>query len=150
MHEIDALVESNDWDYYHVDEENTAITKLSGCSRVREGVNSIDQVRLRSSGVVEVKQLNKWGGICNNGFRTNEADVLCKQFGYELGVAQIGESSEKRYSGPIHLFDLSCQGEETDVSDLLLMYKYIATYPLTRQYLEKYSIFAVSDYQMYE
>jgi len=83
---------------------------------VREGVNSIDQVRLRSSGVVEVKQLNKWGGICNNDFRTNEADVLCKQFGYKLGVAQIGESSEKRYSGPIHLFDLSCQGEESDIT----------------------------------
>ena len=115
MHEVDALVESNDWDYYHVDEKNTAVTKLSGCSRTRGEVDSFDQVRLNSSGVVEVKHFHKWGGICNDGFTTNEADVLCKQFGYELGIANIGESSDKIYSGPIHLFNLTCQGEESDV-----------------------------------
>ena len=115
---MDSLVEDTDWVYYLIDETNTDINQISGCSRTRRAANSIpiDQVRLNKSGVVEVKHLNEWGGICDEGFRNQEADVLCKQFGFELGVANIGENVAERYNGTIHLFDLTCTGQENDVS----------------------------------
>lgn len=117
---MDSLVEDIDWVYYLLDERNTNINQISGCSRTRRDTHSIviDQVRLNKSGVVEVKHLNEWGGICDEGFRSQEADVLCKQFGFELGVANIGENVAERYNGTIHLFDLSCTGEENDVSNI--------------------------------
>ena len=118
MHPVDSLVEERDWIYYLVDETNANINQISGCSRTRRETNnpSFDQVRLKKSGVVEVKHLNEWGGICDEGFGNKEADVLCKQFGFEQGVANIGENVAERYSGTIHLFDLSCSGDEKDVS----------------------------------
>ena len=115
---MDSLVEDKDWVYYLVDEANANINKISGCHRTRRGANKnwVDQVRLNASGIVEVRHLNEWGGICDEGFTIHEGDVLCRQFGYELGAANIGETFIEQYPRPIHLFDLSCNGEENDVS----------------------------------
>lgn len=114
---MDSILENDDWSYYNIDSENTRINVISGCKR--NLANEFHQVRLSSSGVIEVKHLGQWGGICNDGFTIKEADVLCKQFGFDLGAAKIGESSEEPYSGRIHVGDLSCQGEESDVSKLI-------------------------------
>ena len=116
---MDSILENEDWVYHSIDSENTRINEISGCKR--NMMNSFHQVRLSSSGVIEVKLLSQWGGICNDGFTVKDADVLCKQFGFDLGVAKIGESSEIPYNGRIHVSDLSCQGEESDVSKLILI-----------------------------
>ena len=119
---MDSLIEIKNWFYYAVDETNTSINKISGCERTRRNTNSIqEQVRLNEKGVVEFKHIREWGGICSDGFTIKEADVLCKQFGFELGAANVGENFEERYPGPIHIFDLSCRGDESDV---IICYKY--------------------------
>lgn len=121
MHKTDSIIEGEDWIYYSVDRKNIQVNEISGCSRDPDVDDSFNQVRL-TSGVVEIKYLDKWGGICDDGFTVREADVLCKQFGFDLGVANIGESSDVAYTRPIHLLDLSCNGLENDVSKHLLHY----------------------------
>ena len=117
LHKMDSLIEEENWVHYSVDETNSDINQISGCSPTRQDADNIlvDHVRLRTSGIVEVRHLDEWGTICDGGFTVQEADVLCRQFGFELGVANIGENAIDGYPGPIHLFDLSCDGEENEV-----------------------------------
>ena len=117
LHKMDSLLENEDWTYNSIDSENTRINEISGCKR--HLMSRFNQVRLSSSGVVEIKHMDKWGGICKDGFTVKEADVFCKQFGFDLGAAKIGENSEEPYNGHIHVTDLSCQGEESDVRKLI-------------------------------
>ena len=114
---MDSLIEEENWVHYTVDETNLDINQISGCSPTHKDADNIlvDHVRLRTSGIVEVRHLDEWGAICDGGFTVQEADVLCRQFGFELGVANIGENAIDGYPGPIHLFDLSCDGEENEV-----------------------------------
>ena len=116
MHKIDSIVERNDWEYYTIDKYNVNVNKISGCTKNEKEENGFNQIRLNSSGVVEIKYLENWGGICDDGFTFKEADVLCRQFGFDLGVANIGESSDVTYTRPMHLIGLSCQGSESNVS----------------------------------
>ena len=70
-----------------------------------------------NEGYIEIKPPHgEWGGICDDGFTVKEADVLCRQFGFDLGVANIGESSDVTYTRPMHLIGLKCQGSESNVS----------------------------------
>lgn len=43
----------------------------------------------READLVEVKLDGKWGGICDDGFSFKEANVVCKQLGFELGAEQV-------------------------------------------------------------
>ena len=43
----------------------------------------------READLVEVKFAGKWGGICDDGFSFNEANVVCRQLGFELGAEQV-------------------------------------------------------------
>ena len=53
---------------------------------------SISAIRLtsgREADLVEVKIGGRWGGICDDGFSFNEANVVCRQLGFELGAEQV-------------------------------------------------------------
>ena len=43
----------------------------------------------READLVEVKLDGKWGGVCDDGFSFNEANVVCRQLGFELGAEQV-------------------------------------------------------------
>ena len=45
----------------------------------------------READLVEVKLDGKWGGICDDGFSFKEANVVCKQLGFELGAEQVNQ-----------------------------------------------------------
>ena len=110
----DALVERKAWNYYRLNE-----TFDNGCNRVKRPAGSpfegqfffIDcqgfkshllrnillpfhllAIRLmngREANVVEVKVNGSWGGVCDDGFSYNEAHVVCRQLGYDLGAEQV-------------------------------------------------------------
>ena len=125
LHKIDSIVERKDWEYYTIDKYNVNVNKISGCTKNENEENGFNQIRLNSSGVVEIKYQENWGGICDDGFTIKEADVLCRQFGFDLGVANIGESSAVTYTRPMHLIGLSCQGSESNVSPRAIFFKII-------------------------
>ena len=68
-------------------------------------------------GRLEMYYDGQWGTICNDYWTNEDADVACKQLGYSEG----SEGNASRYrqgyfgpgSGPIHLDDMLCAGNET-------------------------------------
>uniref|UniRef100_A0A183IID0 Neurotrypsin n=1 Tax=Soboliphyme baturini TaxID=241478 RepID=A0A183IID0_9BILA len=81
------------------------ILRLSGTNR---GVGE---------GRVEVEYGGKWGLVCKDDFDMKDANVICRQLGFERGATAITPGS--RY-GParnehFNLHNLNCEGEETNV-----------------------------------
>ncbi|XP_006819211.1 scavenger receptor cysteine-rich domain-containing group B protein-like [Saccoglossus kowalevskii] len=75
------------------------------------GVASIRLVEGGSpeKGRLEVNINGKWGTVCNNGWGQHEADVACKQLGFDGGVL----SSFTSGSGNIWMDNVVCTGVET-------------------------------------
>ena len=71
-----------------------------------------------NTGRVEVYHDGVWGTVCDEGWSSNEAVVVCKQLGYPdeayaaEGLAYFGEGK-----GPIFLEDVSCRGTEHYLTD---------------------------------
>ncbi|XP_071508584.1 scavenger receptor cysteine-rich domain-containing protein DMBT1-like [Diadema antillarum] len=65
-------------------------------------------------GRVEIYHNNEWGTVCDDGWGQDEAEVVCRQLGYE-GVSHSSETFEAG-TGPIHLDDVSCVGTESRLS----------------------------------
>ena len=66
---------------------------------------------------MEIKAFDyEWGGICDDGFKLEEAHVICREAGYPMGAqlvfigAQFGKGT-----GQILLDELECKGNETSV-----------------------------------
>ncbi len=65
------------------------------------------------SGKVQVLNSGKWGGICSKTFGANEANVFCRQIGYQTGTAhdwldeKLHVSMDKTY----------CRGYEPRITD---------------------------------
>ena len=58
-----------------------------------------------------------WGGVCDDDFSFNEAHVVCRQLGYELGAEQVINGQGSNPGDPIALFELECDGEERHITD---------------------------------
>ena len=68
-------------------------------------------------GRVEIKAFDyDWGGICDDGFNLEEAHVICREAGYQLGAeeALVGSQFGKG-TGAILLDELDCNGNETSI-----------------------------------
>ena len=77
----------------------TARVRLVGGSNTREGR-------------VEIFLNNQWGTVCDDGWTTTEANVVCRQLGFGLAVAAKSAAFFGRGSGDILLDDVSCSGSE--------------------------------------
>ena len=77
-------------------------------------------------GYVEALGLNGvWGGVCDDQFDFNDANVICRMLGFPSAIAALGSSIADDLYGTAPsgdnfvLSDLECSGNETSVFDCL-------------------------------
>lgn len=69
-----------------------------------------------SFGRVEVQFSGTWGTICGYYWNLKEADVVCRQLGYDGALSALGNAIFGQGTGPIWLSGVQCEGNETSVS----------------------------------
>ena len=72
-----------------------------------------------AQGRVEVFFDGQWGTVCDDGFDTDEALVVCRSCGYGMVNAVRPEAffGEGDSNSPIWLDDVDCRGDESEISD---------------------------------
>ncbi|XP_078317936.1 uncharacterized protein LOC144620594 isoform X2 [Crassostrea virginica] len=69
-----------------------------------------------SSGRVEIQFNNTWGTICDDGFTSQTAGVICHMLGFSRnGASYAGSAAFGQGSGKIWLDDLICTGSESSI-----------------------------------
>ena len=67
-------------------------------------------------GRLQVYYNDRWGGVCDDGFGQEEADVACRQLDYP-GADRYESRTDWSLSLPIWLDDVVCEGNEERLSD---------------------------------
>ena len=69
-----------------------------------------------SFGRVEVQFHGTWGTICENYWDLRDADVVCRQLGYDGALSALRHAAFGQGTGPIWLNRVYCRGYEKSVS----------------------------------
>ena len=67
-------------------------------------------------GRVEVQFHGTWGTICDNDWDLKDADVVCRQLGYDGALSALRHAAFGQGTGPIWLDKVQCRGYEKSVS----------------------------------
>ena len=61
---------------------------------------------------------NEWGSICDDGWSSEDAKVVCRQLGYPSeGAVAINGAYYGEGSGPIVLYQVECKGTEDTIAN---------------------------------
>ena len=70
-----------------------------------------------SSGRVEVLHMGTWGTICDHSWDLPDANVVCRQLGYDGALSAPRYAAFGQGTGQIWLEDVQCVGDEIAISD---------------------------------
>ena len=70
-----------------------------------------------SSGRVEVLHMGTWGTICDHSWDLRDANVVCRQLGYDGALSAPRNAAFGRGTGQIWLEGVQCVGDEIAISD---------------------------------
>ncbi|XP_071842198.1 uncharacterized protein [Apostichopus japonicus] len=87
------------------------------CSTVLPGEEG--SIRLaggnETAGRVEIYLNGEWGTVCDDAWDINDANVVCRQLGFIRALESRGGAAFGEGTGEIHLDDVGCGGEETEL-----------------------------------
>ena len=64
---------------------------------------------------MEILHNGTWGTICDDGWDTNDARVVCRSLGYTYATSAPSSAHFGQGSGQIWLDDVNCQGYESSI-----------------------------------
>lgn len=70
----------------------------------------------RGTGRVEVFYQGEWGTICDDNWDLNDAQVVCRQLGYQNAIRSLQGQYVPSGSGRIWLDEVKCAGNERRIS----------------------------------
>ena len=65
-----------------------------------------------SEGRVEITRNGTWGTVCDDSWTIENADVVCRQLGFDRATAAYSNAYYGSGIGPIYLDDVACFGTE--------------------------------------
>ncbi|XP_071838879.1 scavenger receptor cysteine-rich domain-containing protein DMBT1-like [Apostichopus japonicus] len=70
---------------------------------------------IETAGRVEIFLNREWGTVCDDAWDINDAKVVCNQLGFARALESSGSAAFGEGTGKIHLDDVGCGGEETEL-----------------------------------
>ncbi|XP_041372561.1 deleted in malignant brain tumors 1 protein-like [Gigantopelta aegis] len=89
--------------------------------RCQLSVRLVNGSGIRTQGRVEIKINGTWGTVCDDGFDSNDASVICAMMGFNrLGPQAMTKAAFGQGSGPVFFQNLSCTSFESSILDCLV------------------------------
>ncbi|XP_028407289.1 deleted in malignant brain tumors 1 protein-like [Dendronephthya gigantea] len=97
-------------------EDAGVICSTTDLSATPVGLRLQGPLSTKGIGRVELSYRGYWGTICDSGWDMRDARVVCRQLGYKDAARILQRSEVPSGSGQIWLFNVTCTGEEQNIS----------------------------------
>ena len=85
-------------------------------SAVRSGTIRLSG-SMPTTGRVEIFHVGQWGTVCDDAWDINDANVVCRQLGFQEATQSYSSATRGQGTGPIWMDDLACSGSESHLYD---------------------------------